>query len=534
MKVADFFCGGGGFSEGFRQAGFDVCFGVDKWLPAVTTFKANKPSAKVYQDDIIRIAELPDDEFEELVPDTEVIIGSPPCVAFSNSNKSGNGDKTLGLKLLKAYLKIVARKKYKQNSILKYWILENVPNSQNYIKDEYTAEELGLEGNFVLKVKNNNSKIYNAKYFGAPTNRQRFFCGDFPRIIETNNDDGNKLLRDVLESLGDPSNNQNRIITDCNYPQLKMSLNDITDFQYEHILQEFEWKTSKRLKLDRGYMGKMSFPENLDRPARTVMATMSSSSRESMILARKSGGYRIPSIREVANIMSFPNDYRFYGNSEGVKYALVGNAVPPKLSYAMAIAILLEEGIDVPPKYIKIKHNEEIPFINLNNSILPEKKERHKNKRAKFKYHIPYLIYSAYRVELTNHHSDFENMKFIWDVEIHYSQGKTRAACYKPILLNDFMSNEEVQSISYCIEDLYNKLCSFDNFQRRYCMTKEERADLIGPYELLTIVRKTIDELFKNEEKASMIQINEKPNKIPKAIAAGYYMLQEIVNRMED
>ena len=35
MRVADFFCGGGGFSEGFRQAGFEIVFAVDKWGPAV-------------------------------------------------------------------------------------------------------------------------------------------------------------------------------------------------------------------------------------------------------------------------------------------------------------------------------------------------------------------------------------------------------------------------------------------------------------------------------------------------------------------
>lgn len=534
MKVADFFCGGGGFSEGFRQAGFDVCFGVDKWLPAVNTFKANKPSAKVYQDDVIRISELPDKEFEEMVPDTEVIIGSPPCVSFSNSNKSGNGDKTLGLKLLRAYLRIIARKKYKKNSILKYWVLENVPNIQSYIKDEYTANDLGLEGDFVLKVKNENSKVYNAKYFGAPTNRQRYLCGDFPKVIETNNEKNIKSLKVVLESLGDPVDKQDRIICDCNYPQLKMKLQDITDFQYEHVLQEFEWKTAKRLKLDRGYMGKMSFPENLDKPARTVMATMSSSSRESMILERKCGGYRIPSIREVANMMSFPNDYRFYGNSEGTKYALVGNAVPPKLSYAIAKAILFEEGKDIPKSYIRIRHNEDMPFINLNNTILPEKKERHKNKKAKFKYHIPYLIYSAYRVELTNHHSDFDEMMIRWDVEIHYSQGKSRAACFTPIVTNEFLTLEETEIINAYIEEICGKICSFDDFQKRYCMTQEERNDLIGPYELLEFVRKTIDQFLIEEERGKIIQIKDNPENIPKATAVGYYMLQEVIKRMED
>ena len=100
MRVADFFCGGGGFSEGFRQAGFDIVFAVDKWAPAVLTYKGNKPGVNVHLDDVIRISKLPDDEFEQLVPDSEIIIGSPPCQSFSNSNKSGNTDKSLGIQLI--------------------------------------------------------------------------------------------------------------------------------------------------------------------------------------------------------------------------------------------------------------------------------------------------------------------------------------------------------------------------------------------------------------------------------------------------
>lgn len=111
MRVADFFCGGGGFSEGFRQAGFEIVFAVDKWEPAVTTYRGNKPGVNVIQDDVIRISLLSDEEFEKAVPDSEVIIGSPPCQAFSHSNKSGNGDKTLGIQLIEAYLRIIARKK---------------------------------------------------------------------------------------------------------------------------------------------------------------------------------------------------------------------------------------------------------------------------------------------------------------------------------------------------------------------------------------------------------------------------------------
>lgn len=73
-SVCDFFCGSGGFSEGFRQAGFNVVFAVDIWEPAVTTYKANKPSTIVIKDDIIRLSQLPDKEFNEIIPDTNTIL----------------------------------------------------------------------------------------------------------------------------------------------------------------------------------------------------------------------------------------------------------------------------------------------------------------------------------------------------------------------------------------------------------------------------------------------------------------------------
>ena len=253
MKVVDFFCGGGGFSEGFRQAGFDIVFAVDKWEPAIITYKGNKPGVNVVLDDVIRISNLPDDQFEALVPDSEVIIGSPPCQSFSHSNKSGNADKSIGIKLIKAYLKIIARKKYKKNSILKYWVLENVPSVKEYIEDEYTAEDLGLEGSFVLRPHGGNSGKYNAKYYGAPTNRQRYLCGEFPPLQRTNEDNNVKTLGDVLKTLGDPLSPIPNEVTDLNYPTLVLPKSQVTDHQYIYELAPFEWKTAelkKRLKSD--------------------------------------------------------------------------------------------------------------------------------------------------------------------------------------------------------------------------------------------------------------------------------------------
>ena len=41
LRVIDFFCGAGGFSEGFKQMGYEIVYGFDHWKPAVDTFNHN-------------------------------------------------------------------------------------------------------------------------------------------------------------------------------------------------------------------------------------------------------------------------------------------------------------------------------------------------------------------------------------------------------------------------------------------------------------------------------------------------------------
>lgn len=534
MRVSDFYCGGGGFSEGFRQAGFELCFAVDKWGPAINTYKANKPQCHVLQDDVIRLSNLPDDEFDRLIPDTEVIIGSPPCVAFSNSNKSGNGDKALGIKLLEAYLRIVARKKFKGNSILRYWVLENVPNIQKYIKEKYSAKDLGLDGDFTLRPLQHVS-IYNAKYFGAPTNRKRFICGELPPLVATYTNETVVTLGRILDSLR-LSGNPEQIIRDYNYPDFALPSTQVTDHSYTCELQPFEWKTAKRLKEDKGYMGKMSFPENLAAPARTVMATISASSRESMILKLDEERYRLPTVREAASMMSFPIDYKFYGPSKGIKHTLVGNAVPPKLSYAIARAIATDAGEPISEHYIPIQHNTDIPFINLNRRPFPRKEEKEKRIVSKFKYHIPYLIINAYRVELTNYNSQFDSKSFFWNPEIHFSQGKNKARKYQPVVFPSLWNKELQENIEFFLASKKYYLCkSFNEFQKIYCMTSNNRLaqQYYGPFELLEAVKTFINDNICEEDMCQLIQIAEELPKFPKAILLGYYIIDRMLEVMK-
>jgi len=532
MKVIDFFCGSGGFSEGFRQAGFDVIWAVDKWKPAVETHQENHPNSTTILDDVIRLSNLPDKEFNETIPDSEVIIGSPPCVAFSNSNRSGKADKALGTQLYEAYLRIIFRKKHKKKSILKYWILENVPNLMKFIKKEYTALELGLEGTKTLQVINQSTDIYNAKYFSVPSSRKRFFYGEFPKPTKIITNDRNLInLSAILETLGIPKVNLETRITDPNYPDFSMVSKEITDHHYIREVSEHEWQKAKRHKQDKGYMGKMSFPENMNKPSRTIMAMISYSARESMILRYKEDQFRAPTIREIASLMSFPIDYRFYGNSKSMKYKLVGNAVPPKLSYAFAKAIAHKENFKYNTEYPPINHQEKIDFENLNLNIFHLNIEKPKKETAKFKYHVPYLKLNTFRVELTNYHSDFKNKKFRWDVEIHKSQGPDAKVFIPRLKMNLFLLEDKL-AIKEFITSIEDKFVGNVKFQKYHCMTSAQRNETcrMGPYELLDKVKEFVDS--QNFEEITMIPVKSKKGiiKIPYKIIVAYTVLKLIID----
>ncbi len=535
MRVIDFFCGAGGFSEGFSQAGFDVIWGVDKWQPAVLTHGRNHPTSNTILGDVEAISLLPDTDFDSLVPDSEVIIGSPPCNAFSNSNKSGKGNKDLGIRLIESYLRIIARKKYKRDSILKYWILENVPNACEFIKDEYLPQDLGLIGDFVLKAKSESSKIYCAQFFGVPSKRKRFLCGEFPEPKQVFTSENQLIpLSKVLQNFIQPESEKDQeIVGDPNY-DFSLPSKEVSDFQYLQELADFEWKTARRLKLDKGYMGKMSFPEAMNKPARTVMATMTFSARESMIFGYIDGRFRAPTIREVASLMSFPIDYRFYGDSITIKYKLVGNAVPPKLSYALAKAILIEQKIPVLEKSQPRSFSKNDGFYDLNGKNIPINIEKQRRISAKFKNHIPSLKEKSYRVVLSNHRSAFSQNQFIWHVELHKGQGPYMKF-FEPSLKNNFFSEKENELIDIFMNEISNKLLSFNELQKAYCITSEERKkrNLLGPYELLKEVKDFIDYCSKNSEDIISIILDHQTYAIPKRIVLGYFLLENILNKME-
>jgi len=363
LTVIDFFCGAGGFSEGFRQQGFEIINGYDHWRPAVNTYCHNFGQGKGILQDILDFEGST--ELIEQLPDTDVILGSPPCVSFSNSNKSGKADKSMGVKLTEIFLKIVAVKKHQTNSKLKAWYMENVTNSTNYLAREYNFKDLGLydwakknrisPNKIAIKIENNTAIINSAEY-GSPQIRKRLITGEIikkdrlvlpPKTHGDITDDFNPTLKkfrtlaSVKNNLPKPnSQSSEQLVIDPLYNDLKIKLCELTDHFYDNGLYASEWRNSKFLKINHPYMGAMSFPENENKPSRTITATNIGTSREAIIYKSEfervgNGEFRTATVREAACIMGFPITYQFIG-SEGTKWRLVGNAVCPSVSKAFA------------------------------------------------------------------------------------------------------------------------------------------------------------------------------------------------------
>jgi DNA (cytosine-5)-methyltransferase 1 len=87
----DLFCGAGGLSLGFVQAGFAIGLGVDVDAVALQTFGHNHPGVKILQEDVTR---LNGEQLQAEIGGNSIfgIIGGPPCQGFSVAGKHDPND----------------------------------------------------------------------------------------------------------------------------------------------------------------------------------------------------------------------------------------------------------------------------------------------------------------------------------------------------------------------------------------------------------------------------------------------------------
>ena len=91
MKIIDLFCGIGGLSLGFEQAGFEVVSAIDMWSDAVRTYNHNRKE-KVAK--VMTVEDYNNTMLPEIINDYHIsgIIGGPPCQGFSTVGRRNIDD----------------------------------------------------------------------------------------------------------------------------------------------------------------------------------------------------------------------------------------------------------------------------------------------------------------------------------------------------------------------------------------------------------------------------------------------------------
>ena len=376
----DLFCGAGGLSLGFENAGFKCAAGIDNFKAAIDTHHHNFPDSLSICDDIKNIP--PKIIREKIGHDIDLIIGGPPCPTFSTIGHAKIQSLDRDVYKDKRNQLFIDFLKYVEFFQPKFFLMENVPNFITKYKGEVFNAALNLIKN--IKGDYNIStpvQVLNAANYGVPQKRKRMFLIGHKPNYEFNypkpthmieNDKSQRELFDynkklpyaftVSDAISDlPKITDNWKIDEVEYSKnTKLSLyqtsmrkhngktvrnnrcrmsNDRAKKVFEHMKQG-----SKYMDLSPEVRSILPFREDIfhDRLKRLVNKEPS----WTVIAHIGMDGYmyihptenRTLSVREAARIQSFPDDFIFFGNMQN-SYVQVGNAVPPVLAEKLAFSI---------------------------------------------------------------------------------------------------------------------------------------------------------------------------------------------------
>ena len=345
LTCLDFFCGCGGLSKGFEQAGYRVLAGIDFEQSALNTFELNHNGAKGLCLDLFN----QDESFAKIDEcikgeNVDVIIGGPPCQGFSLTGPRNFNDKRNQL-----YLSVIeAVRRYAPRAFM----IENVPGMATLYKGAVKDEILRRFSEMGYDV---SCQILCAADYGVPQIRKRlFFVGirdagkkfEFPRPIL----DSSHYIT-CKEAISDlPS-----LEYDLGGEELEYENEPSTDFQkamrsdclvlHNHTAVAHKDFVKKVIALVPDGGNYKDLPPGVGDSRKFNMAwTRYASDKPSRTIDtghRNNFHYkwnRCPTVRESARLQSFPDDFIFTG-TKTQQNRQVGNAVPVLLAQAVANAI---------------------------------------------------------------------------------------------------------------------------------------------------------------------------------------------------
>ncbi|MCQ2454524.1 MAG: DNA cytosine methyltransferase [Clostridia bacterium] len=374
MNVVSFFSGAGGLDLGYCLAGHRIIWANDFDEFAVETYNKNIGAYLGHCASCIDIVTLLDkerDDIDKIIPDCDIIIGGFPCQGFTIANlaRSMEDDRNfLYLQLLKAIS--VKHPPFFQ--------LENVKGLES-INDgkvlPMIINDLENAGTINSKFFPSNSSGYDVYYnvinaydFGVPQNRERVIILGIRKDIKKGtllNHISNLPLqknKPYKRLIIEPTHSEKSIINDSFLPKDKMNMmysNWITgkDVHNMFLPNEQVYKASN-LKdaigdLPLNYSDDCNINNHTGSACKVKIKNVVGNratnweKRAPTIMGRGSGtgGPLIPphpakhrrlSVREVARIQTFPDDFVFYGSNSAC-YRQIGNAVPVLLAYNIAL-----------------------------------------------------------------------------------------------------------------------------------------------------------------------------------------------------
>ncbi len=324
MNIISLFSGCGGLDLGFEKAGFEILVANEYDKTIWETFKINHPKTRLIQGDIRKISES---DFPENV---DGIIGGPPCQSWSEAGALRGIDDERG-QLFFDYIRILRKVQPK------FFLAENVSGMlanrhneavQNILK---LFEECGYDVTLTL---------VNAKDYGVAEERKRVFyigfrkdlCIKFQFPTGSTVDDKKKItLRDVIWDLQEtavPSGERNHRNPNA------INNNEYFTGEYSPIFM-----SRNRVKSwnEQAFTVQASGRQCQLHPQAPKM--IKAGKNDCRFVEGKEHLYRRMTVREVARVQGFPDDFKFIYDNVNDGYKMIGNAVPVNLAYEVAVAI---------------------------------------------------------------------------------------------------------------------------------------------------------------------------------------------------
>lgn len=357
--LVDLFCGAGGMSLGFNQAGFHTIFANDIEPSAIETYRYNHP--EVLSKDIVLgdIKDLASEVQTHIKDSVDLLIGGPPCQGFSNANKQRMIDDPRN-KLYKEYVHVVATVQPK------FFVMENVQGMLT-IADQ-VVEDFERAGYRV------SYRVMNAADFGVPQNRKRIiFIGNrlgidnvavIEEIYKSIKDVETTTLKDAIADLPSlsalrkknatnyESDEHGRLITKAPHIEPSNYVQEINQNRQQHFLYNHKARFNNDRDIEifgRLHQGDDSSNEKIadimpyttrkeifkdkyykliyNRPSKTITAHMKFDCNMYIHPTQARGLTQ----REAARVQSYPDDYFFKGSFTKI-YMQIGNSVPPLMA----------------------------------------------------------------------------------------------------------------------------------------------------------------------------------------------------------